>query len=173
MPMGAANPQELLFHLMQADEFGVKLEVVEGEFTWEFFPSPLHQDAINEIQFGIWQSRLANRSGCACYTLPDAYIEFPDGSLKRPDLMVFCERPARIGREPLTVVPEAVVEILSPKGEKKDLVVGPRFYLAQGVKDVVVVDPEGGVVHHFRRDGTRQLGRPSTLRLECGCEMTT
>jgi len=41
--MGAANPAELLEHLMQADEFGVKLEVVQGNFIWEFFPSPLHQ----------------------------------------------------------------------------------------------------------------------------------
>ena len=44
--MGAASPEELLFHLMQADEFGIKLEVVEGDYTWEFFPSPLHQGTI-------------------------------------------------------------------------------------------------------------------------------
>lgn len=70
--MGLDTPAQLLDRLMQADEFGIKLEVVEGEFTWEFFPSPLHQDVVNEIQFGLWSSRLANRSGCACDTLPDA-----------------------------------------------------------------------------------------------------
>ena len=170
--MGLVDPKDLLDRLMQADEFGVKLEMVEGEFTWEFFPSPLHQSVVNEIQYGLWQSRLGNRSGCACYTLPDAFIEFPDGSLKRPDLMVFCERPTMVGREPLRTVPEAIVEILSPGGEKKDLRVGPRFYLSQGVKDVVVVDPEGGKAHHFRAEGTRVLDRPAAIRLECGCELT-
>lgn len=69
-------------------------------------------------------------------------------------------------------MPEAVVEVLSPQGEKKDLVVGPRFYLANGIQDVVVVDPEGDFVHHFQRDETCRLGRPSTIRLECGCELT-
>lgn len=85
---------------------------------------------------------------------------------------MFCQKPAKITREPLKVVPEAVVEILSPRGEKKDLQVGPRFYLSQGVKDVVVVDPEGNVAHHFTRNGERRLERPATIRLECGCEMT-
>ena len=34
--------EDLSQRLMQADEFGLKLEIVQGMYTWEFFPSPLH-----------------------------------------------------------------------------------------------------------------------------------
>jgi Uma2 family endonuclease len=69
-------------------------------------------------------------------------------------------------------MPEAVVEILSPGGQKKDLQVGPPFYLSHGVKDVVVVDPEGDSARHFRSDGERTIPRGTTICLECGCEVT-
>ena len=168
--MGAAGPEELLFHLMQADEFGLKLEVVEGEYTWEFFPSPLHQGVVRRIDRSA-RPTPGDDQGCGCFTLSDAYVQFADGSLKRPDLMVFCAEPP-LTRQPLTVMPEAVVEILSPGGAKKDLQVGPPFYLSQGVKDVIVVDPEGGEARHFRRDGERKVPPGATIRLECGCELT-
>lgn len=170
-PMGAANPKELMLQQMNADEFGVKLEVVQGEFSWEFFPSPLHQGVLADIRRSLWASGVDHLAGCGYYSLSDTYIQFPDGSIKRPDLMIFCERPPRT-RLALTMIPEAVVEILSPRGERKDLQVGPPFYLSQGVKDVVVVDPEGGEARHFRRDGKSRVPSGSTIRLECGCELT-
>jgi Uma2 family endonuclease len=171
-PMGANSPQELMRQLMNADEAGVKLEVVQGEYTWEFFPSPLHQGVVADVERSLWLSMSTNPSGCGCFTLADTYIQFADGSVKRPDLMVFCERPPRT-REALTVIPEAVIEVLSPRGERKDLQVGPPFYLSQGVKDVVVIDPEGETAHHFRKDGERTVERGTAVRLQCGCELTT
>jgi len=51
--MGAANPSELLERLMQADEFGVKLEIVQGTYTWEFFPSPFHQSVVREVDRSV------------------------------------------------------------------------------------------------------------------------
>lgn len=168
--MGAANPEELLEHLMQADEFGVKLEVVQDQFTWEFFPSPLHQGVIRDIDRSV-RTEKGNDGGCGCYTLSDAYVKFADGSVKRPDLMIFCTKPP-LTREALTVIPEAVVEVLSPGTERKDLDIGPPFYLSQGVKDVLVVNPETGVVHHFRRDRVARYTSPVAIQLEVGCEVT-
>ena len=49
----------------------------------------------------------------------------------------------------VTVVPEAVVEIVSEGSELKDFEIGPVFYLAQGVKDVLVLDPDfDKIIHH-------------------------
>ena len=159
-----------MLQLMNADEAGVKLEVVGGEFTWEFFPSPLHQGYVRDLDRSVRPVRGDDR-GCGCFTLPDAYLQFPDLSVKRPDLMIFCARPT-LTRAPLTIMPEAVVEILSPRGERKDLQVGPPFYLANGIKDVLVVDPERRQAHHFRRDGYRPVALGADVRLECGCELT-
>ncbi|AIE86293.1 Uma2 family endonuclease [Fimbriimonas ginsengisoli] len=166
--MGAANPVELLERLMLADQFGVKLEIVQGNPTWEFFPGPIHQGTVGDIHRSV-----RPRSDCEqnyFFALSDAYVQFKDGSVKRPDLMVFCEKP-ELTRQALTVIPEAVVEVLSPGTEKKDLDVGPPFYLSQGVKDVVVVNPETHVVYHIRKDGARRLEGPVTIQLECGCEL--
>lgn len=169
-PMGAPSPLELMVQLMNADEAGVKLEVVRDEFIWEFFPSPLHQGLVRDIDRSV-RPIPGDDWGCGCFTLPDAYLQFADGSVKRPDLMVYCVRPP-LTRQALTIMPEAVVEVLSPRGARKDLQVGPPFYLSQGIKDVLVVDPEGVVAHHFRREGYRPVALGATVRLECGCELT-
>jgi Uma2 family endonuclease len=96
----------------------------------------------------------------------------PDGSFKRPDLSIFCTEPPDSDKA-LEVLPVAVVEILSPGYEDKDL--GPDgapFYLAHGVVDVVVVDPRTGVVFHFQRDRSPvTLQAPVTLDLTCGCSL--
>lgn len=168
--LGRTHPNELLQRLMRADELGVRLEVVQDTFTWEFSPSPLHQGVLSEIDRSV---RPLAKPGQECdfYTLANAYVRFPDGSLKRPDLMVFCTKPT-LTRDALTVIPDAVVEDLSPDGYRKDVEMGPPFYLSQGVRDVVVVDPETKVVHHFRRGEARKLAGPVTISLECGCELT-
>jgi len=123
--IGAPNPEELLHAMMQADEHGVRLETIGDLHVWEMFPSPLHQGVIRKIDRSIKPDpRTGN--GCGCFTLSAAYLELPDGSLRRPDLMVFCSEPV-LTREALTVVPEAVFEIVSPGSEFKDLQLGPPF----------------------------------------------
>lgn len=155
---------------MEADPLETRFETIGGTPIWEFFPSPFHQDVLREIDRSIRPSE--DGSGCGCYTLPDAYLRLRDGSLRRPDLMVYCARPKIVGREPLREVPGAVIEVLSPGGELKDLQIGPPSYLANGVLDIVVVDPESGICTHFRRDGSRTLRRGETVRLELGCVVT-
>ena len=45
----------------------------------------------------------------------------------------------------------------------------PPVYLANGVRDVVVVDPERSVFTHYRLGHTRSIQRlPQLLLLECG-----
>lgn len=167
--MGAANPQELLDHLMQADEFGVKLEVMGEDYVWEFFPSPLHQSIVKEIDRSV-RPRTTESGGCDLFTLSNAYIQFGQGSFKRPDIAIYCTEPP-LTRQALRVLPEAVVEVVSPGSEKKDLDMGPLFYLAAGIKDVVVVNPETATVYHFRREGTVRRQTPCTISLECGCDL--
>jgi Uma2 family endonuclease len=67
--------------------------------------------------------------------------------------------------------PEAVIEVISKGYEYKDLEIGPNFYLAQGVKDVVVFNPYTLVVLHVRRDGARHGVSPMEIGLECGCRV--
>ena len=103
--------------------------------------------------------------------MSDAYIKFPDGSLKRPDLAIYGEEPPDID-EAYPQIPEAVVEVLSKDYEKKDTEIGAPFYLAQGVKDVILFDPRTQDVTHLRTDETKQYKSAVTIELECGCRVT-
>ncbi|MCA9968948.1 MAG: hypothetical protein KC425_01975, partial [Anaerolineales bacterium] len=64
------------------------------------------------------------------------------------------------------------IEIISKGYEAKDLEIGPRFYLSQGVKDIVVLDPYTLVVLHLRPDGAARHVAPVQLTLQCGCRCT-
>ena len=52
------------------------------------------------------------------------------------------------------------------------LEIGPYFYLAQGVKDVVVFNPYTLLVLHVRKDRVTRQVSPVTIDLECGCRCT-
>jgi Uma2 family endonuclease len=162
--------------LIAAEQAGVKLEIVGGLPTWEAFPAPRHQKAVDRIRQKIHRIEQtikpsANDSFCGCYHYADIYIRFPDGSLKRPDISIFCKE-LEDSDEAVEVVPEAVIEVVSKGYESKDAEIGRLFYLAQGVKDVVVYDPATDYVIHARRDGAKRLISPVAIALECGCEAT-
>jgi len=101
----------------------------------------------------------------------DVYVQFGDGSLRRPDVAIFCREPDE-AEDAITLVPEAVVEVVNKGYEAKDLEIGPPFYLAQGVKDIIVFDPSSLLVLHARREKTLRLTSPQTIALECGCSIT-
>lgn len=137
---------------------------------WEASPSPLHQIFVRDIEASIRIARTGN-SGCACEHIADAYIRLPDTSLVRPDIAIFCA-PIPRQREAYAAVPAAVIEIVSPNYEAKDYEELPPVYLANGVRDVVVVDPEQGVFTHYRPSRPRSIQQlPQQLELECGCRV--
>lgn len=135
---------------------------------WEASPSPLHQIFVRDIEASI-RASAESRGDCACEHIADAYIRLPDSSLVRPDIAIFCA-PIPRQREAYAAVPAAVIEIVSPSYEAKDYEELPPVYLANGVRDVVVVDPERSVLTHYRLGHTRSIQRlPQQLLLECGC----
>jgi Uma2 family endonuclease len=164
-PSGPITFEQLL---EMADDAGVKLEITAGIPTWEAFPGPRHQKAVLRALRSI---EVSPGHDCGCFQLPDVYIKFPDGSLKRPDIAIFCEEPPDTD-EALEKIPQAVVEVLSKNYEKKDTEIGAPFYLEHGVKDVVLFDPASQEVTHRRLDATRLHKSPATVELECGCQIT-
>jgi Uma2 family endonuclease len=152
--------------LLSADEIGIRLEIVNGLPIWEAKPLYRHQKAIDRIRATIEN---VGEAACGCVHASDVYIVFPNGSIKRPDISIFCREPDEAD-EPISLVPEAVIEIISKGYEAKDLEIGPHFYLAQGVKDVVVLNPYTLVVLHVRRNAVRREISPFEILLECGCK---
>ena len=162
--------------ILQTDAAGVpvRLEYVRGRLKVEASPASRHQKTIDRIRIALKPTPGVD-AGCDCHSLADTLIRFPDpdGSLKRPDIAIFCDEPPD-SDEALDVLPAAVIEILSLGYEEKDL--GPDgapFYLACGVSDVLIVDPRGGPVLHYQAStpGPATLHPPVTVDLQCGCRV--
>jgi Uma2 family endonuclease len=156
---------------VKAEELGIRLEVVGGLAIWEPHPVWKHQKAVDRIRRSIQPapSETGEKAACDCVHAADIYVQFPDGSLKRPDISIFHREPDE-EEEAVRLLPEAVIEVVSKGYEAKDLEIGPRFYLSQGVKDVVVFDPYTLLVLHVRKDGARRRISPVEISLECGCD---
>jgi len=153
-------------------EGAVKLEITSGIPTWEASPGSRHQLMIDLIRVSIEplvESGDESDERCKCAHLSDVNIRFKDGSLKRPDIAIFCEEPP-IQDEALSLLPRAVVEVISPGYEYKDISLNPQFYLAQGLDDVLIVDPRAGVVTHYRTTEVTTHHAPVTIDLHCGCQ---
>jgi Uma2 family endonuclease len=157
--------------IMDADEQGYRLEIIDGLGVWEVMPSKRHIKATARIDRSVRPDPEAENPGCGCVTFADLYVRFPDGSLRRPDVAVYCREPDEED-EAVTLIPEAVIEVLSAGSERKDLELSPPFYLRNGVKDVVVLDPYTDIVWHHRREAVKRLQSPTEIRLACGCLVT-
>jgi Uma2 family endonuclease len=153
---------------LRAEELGIRLEVVGGLAIWEARPVWKHQKAVDRIRKSI-TPRPGAATGCACVHAADVYVQFGDGSLKRPDVSIFCREPDE-EEDAIRLVPEAVIEVVSRGYEAKDLEIAPHFYVSQGVKDVVIFDPSTLLVLHVRRDGVKRMTSPVAIVLECGCD---
>jgi Uma2 family endonuclease len=153
--------------LLRSEELGIKLEFVAGLPIWEASPVIAHQEAVDQIRASIKKSPDSEKQ-CGCFHYADIYVHFPEGSLKRPDISIFCEKPLE-REEAVTKVPDAVIEILSKSYEKKDLDVSVPFYISQGIKDILVFNPYTMEVLHFSNGKKRELISPGAIEFACGC----
>ena len=151
----------------QADSGGIKLEFVNGIPVWEAFPLYRHQKKIDQTRASLKSTR-QGEGGCKCISVADLTILFPDGSIKRPDISIFCQEPEE-SNDACTQIPEAVIEIISKGYEKKDLEISLPFYLSQGIADIVIFDPATNRVSHFHQGVATEYDSPVELFFACGC----
>lgn len=156
-----------------ADELGIRLESAGGITTWEAHPVLRHQRATRRIENSIRPVPGMDdvSGGCGCVSVADVDVRFPDGSLKRPDISIFCREPDEQDSA-VTLLPEAVIEIISKGYEAKDTVIGVPFYISQGVRDIIVFDPITSHVVHIRGQERKEYELPVEITLLCGCICT-
>ncbi len=156
-------------HMLKADALGVKLEFFNGMPLWEPMPLYRHQKEVKRIEASIARaSATDSECPCDCISVSDVYVNFPDGSLKRPDISIFCREPEELDTA-IKLVPEAVIEVISKGYEAKDYDFGLPFYLSQGVRDVIIFNPFTLVVLHSRQHGAERHVSPVRIELMCGC----
>jgi Uma2 family endonuclease len=152
-------------------EYGLRVEYVDGVGIWEHAPSWSHQRAISRIRASF---RVREGEACECIHESDVSVKFGDRVHKRPDIAVWCRVPETNQRSVVTL-PDAVVEVISPGFETKDLELLPKLYLAAGVRDVLVYNEQRGAVYRFTHEGVAVVvvhASPCVFHLACGCDVT-
>jgi hypothetical protein len=71
--------------LMMADEAGIRLEIVDGVPLWEPAPALRHHDLVDRIRETIQPNVSGEESGYQCRNYAGVYLQFQDGSIKRPE----------------------------------------------------------------------------------------
>src|SRR5689334_12324308 len=103
---------------LRAEELGIRLGIANGLPIWEAAPVYRHREAVDRIRRTITPSDQAGLSNqCKCIHAADVYVSFPNGSLKRPDIAIFCRELAEEEKDDaIKIVPEAVIEVVSRGG---------------------------------------------------------
>ncbi len=155
----------------QAADAGIRLEYIQGiGGIWEVIPRARHQKHIFQIQSSIRIAAQTTEQGCGCFHYSDLSMRFPDGSAKRPDIAFFCTEPEQ--DEEVRVLPDAVIELVSPGYEDKDYNVAVPFYRKWGIKDIVIFHPNTGDVLHITPDAETRHTSPVMPTFACGCTCT-
>jgi Uma2 family endonuclease len=134
-------------------ETGPRYQLIEGDLYTAPAPNRFHQDISRNLQGALDRYLETNPIGIL-YDAPfDVYLTETD--VFQPDLIVVLNA----NRSILTDAgaegpPDFVIEILSPKTRKLDLVNKKRVYARLGVKELWIIDPEPGTIaiHRFEQN---------------------
>jgi len=104
-------------------------------------------------------------SGDAGLLLQDVFVRLSDEDYLAPDLAWWpAERRPRLAQGALDVIPDLVVEVLSAATRANDLGAKRDVYLAAGVRELWLADPQSATVITVRPDGRQQtVGRGDRL----------
>jgi Uma2 family endonuclease len=114
--------------------------------------------AQGELFFAVrrWQEA----SGDEGLLLQDVFVRLPGENYLAPDLAWWApaRRPA-LAHGALDVVPDLVVEVLSPATRVNDLGAKRDVYLAAGTRELWLADPQAATITVVRPDGRHQTAR--------------
>ena len=137
---------------------GKRYELIQGQYWLMAGAGTLHQLAVVEISYQL----VAHLKGKPCRVFVAPYdvrlgeshdADGFESNVVQPDVLINCQR----SKETPTGIkgaPDVVIEVISPNGAARDLVIKRRIYERAGVPEYWAFDPEGRVLHqHFLVNG--------------------
>ena len=125
---------------------GQRWELIDGRlYSMSPSPSIKHQEITGNI-YTFFRIALRGRM-CRPYMAPTDVI-FSDQDVVQPDVFIVCD-PKRITEMNIQGAPDLIFEILSPSTGKKDQWEKKRLYETHGVKEYILVDPDGQYINRF------------------------
>ena len=133
---------------------GKRYELIQGQFWLMAGAGTLHQRAVGELFLQL--ATLLKGKPCRVFVapfdvrLPESYdTDGFESNVVQPDVLITCNRKLETPTG-LKGTPDVTIEVISPNGSGRDLVVKRRLYERAGVAEYWAFDPEGRVLHMHR-----------------------
>lgn len=119
-----------------------RVELIDGVFYDMASPTSIHQLIDGFIYAKLLGYVAKNKGECLPIIAPiDVQLDCDDKTMVQPDVVIICDR-NKVIRRCVYGSPDFVLEILSKSTRKKDMVIKLNKYMAAGVKEYWMVDPE-------------------------------
>ena len=120
----------------------VRVELIDGVFYDMTAPLTRHQLVAGEIYRQIKNQIMEKKGGCMVFVAPtDVQLDMDEYTMLQPDIFIVCDR-SKIVRRCVYGAPDFVAEVLSPSTRRRDLVIKLHKYMAAGVREYWIIDPE-------------------------------
>ncbi len=125
---------------------GRKAELFDGEMAADAYPTTTHQSVIGYLVMEISVYLKAKQRHCRAVPAPFAVFLKDDGrNFVQPDISVICDR-EKLDEQGCHGAPDWVIEVLSPASRRLDCGKKLSVYIAAGVREYWIVDPEKKVI---------------------------
>jgi Uma2 family endonuclease len=131
---------------------GAPYQLIGGELIMSPSPTPFHQGILQNLAFALNGFVEKNTLGKVFVAPLD--IQLTEQDVYQPDILfVRKERVHLIGRKKFNIIPDLVIEILSPSNAYYDFVPKKSKYAEHGVAEYWIVDPEAETIEIMVKDG--------------------
>jgi Uma2 family endonuclease len=167
MPVNTHFPPLTVENYKLLPETGPRYQLIQGDLYMAPAPNRFHQEISRNLQFELHSYLKRNPIGKIFNAPFDVYLD--EINVFQPDILIVLNQQLGIlTEEGAEGAPELVVEILSPKTRRLDLVNKKLEYARAGVKELWIIDPEPRslAIHQLTSDGVekiRQLGEGDNL----------
>ena len=170
MPVNTNFPPLTVENYKLLPETGPRYQLIQGDLYMAPAPNRFHQEISRNLQFELHSYLKRNPIGKLFDAPFDVYLD--ETNVFQPDIIIVLnERLGILTEAGAEGAPNLVVEILSPKTRRLDLVNKKQEYARAGVEELWIIDPEPRVImiHQFTFDGVekiRHIDQEDTLSTE-------
>jgi Uma2 family endonuclease len=170
MPVNTNFPPLTVENYKLLPETGPRYQLIQGDLYMAPAPNRFHQEISRNLQFELHSYLKRNPIGKLFDAPFDVYLD--EINVFQPDIIIVLnDRLGILTEDGAEGAPDLVIEILSPKTRRLDLVNKKQEYARAGVKELWIIDPEPRtiMIHQFAFDGVekiRQIDQEDTLSTE-------
>ena len=160
MPVNANFPPLTVENYKLLPETGPRYQLIQGDLYMAPAPNRFHQEISRNLQFELHSYLKRNPIGKLFNAPFGVYLD--EINVFQPDIIIVLnERLGILTEEGAEGAPHLVIEILSPKTRRLDLVNKKQEYARAGVKELWIIDPEPRtiMIHHLLSTESKRSGR--------------